>query len=334
MNDASDRKTNPAEPSASAQGAPEPVNYDSAERKVRGGLGFALACLVIVGAASFLSVVRMRQDAAWVQHTSEVIGHLESLLSTTTDAETGQRGYDVTEREQAEMKMRSQLARLGLLDRITRGRWSDLPQQRGVMIELQSDLAPDLPEVMGVESEIREALINLIFNAVDAMPKGGTLTLKTKTREGGPGASEEARSMVDVEVTDTGVGMAENTRRRCFEPFFTTKGERGTGLGLPMVYGVVQRHSADIEIESAVGKGTTVRLSFTRPALVTRAADPAATTQPLRARRSRVLVVDDDPILLKSLRDTLETDGHKVVAARRESTSSMRRTRAANRSTL
>ena len=104
---------------------------------------------------------------------------------------------------------------------------------------------------MGVESEIREALVNLVFNAVDAMPEGGTLTLRTKvshrpTRQ--PTASH-------VEVSDTGIGMDEDTRRRCLEPFFTTKGERGTGLGLAMVYGIVQRHSADIEIESARGQG-------------------------------------------------------------------------------
>jgi CheY-like chemotaxis protein len=109
------------------------------------------------------------------------------------------------------------------------------------------------------------------------------------------------------------MGMDEATRRRCLEPFFTTKGERGTGLGLAMVYGTMQRHSADIEIESAVGQGTTVRLSFAVPTVVagTREAATAYTVPaPLR-----ILVVDDDPLLLKSLRDALERAGHEIVPA-------------------
>ena len=124
---------------------------------------------------------------------------------------------------------------------LTRARWSDMPQQRGAVIDLRTELDPDLPAVFGVESEVREALTNLVFNAVDAMPDGGVLTLRTRST-GPPGAA--ARHAV-VEVADTGVGMDEDTRRRCLEPFFTTKGERGTGLGLAMVYGVSQRHGAE-----------------------------------------------------------------------------------------
>ena len=85
-------------------------------------------------------------------------------------------------------------------------------------------------------------------------------------------------------MSDTGIGMDDDTRRRCLEPFFTTKGERGTGLGLAMVYGIVQRHSADIEIESAVGKGTTVRLIFSVPAIAggRRPVQPQPAIQPCR----------------------------------------------------
>ncbi len=190
---------------------------------------------------------------------------------------------------------------------LSRARWSDMPQQRGVFIKVETHLAPELPCVMGVESEIREALVNLIFNAVDAMPEGGTLTLRTKTSPGAP-------RLVQVEVGDTGIGMDEDTQRRCLEPFFTTKGERGTGLGLAMVFGIVRRHNADIDIESTVGKGTTVRLSFPRPAVETAESASAATT-PRVPMRLRLLVVDDDPLIIKSLRDTLELEGHVVVTA-------------------
>lgn len=192
---------------------------------------------------------------------------------------------------------------------LTRARWSDMPQQRGIMIRALTELAPDLPKIMGVESEIREALTNLVFNAVDAMPEGGALTLRTRVAD-----ADSERAAVVVEVADSGIGMDEDTRRRCLEPFFTTKGERGTGLGLAMVFGMVQRHSAEIEIESAPGAGTTVRLVF---AVATAfPAEPGQPGEALKApSRLRLLLIDDDPILLKSLRDALEADAHVIVTA-------------------
>jgi CheY-like chemotaxis protein len=117
-----------------------------------------------------------------------------------------------------------------------------------------------------------------------------------------------------VEVSDSGMGMDEETRKRCLEPFFTTKGERGTGLGLAMVYGIVQRHGADIEIDSEVGKGTTVRLVFPTPTAPMHPVAPAAPPAVPKSRM-RILIVDDDPLLIKSLRDTLEGDGHLVTTA-------------------
>src|SRR5258706_6258253 len=195
---------------------------------------------------------------------------------------------------------------------LTRARWSDMAQQRGIAIEMRLELAADLPAIMGADNEIREALINLIFNAVDAMPNGGPLMLRTCVAREKPTLSGEppVRKFVQVEVIDTGIGMDEDTRRRCLEPFFTTKGERGTGLGLAMVYGTMERHSADIEIESAAGIGTTMRLSFaipTVPAVGAVASASAGAVPP-----QRILIVDDDPLVLKSLRDTLEADGHSV----------------------
>ena len=188
---------------------------------------------------------------------------------------------------------------------LTRARWSDIPLKAGVVIHVERELAPELPPFMGVESEIRDALTNLIFNAVDALPEGGRITLRTGI------AAKDASIFVDV--CDGGMGMDEDTRRRCLEPFFTTKGERGTGLGLAMVYGMVQRHSADIDIQSAVGQGTTIRLSFPRQTESVSPAGESAASAPVP--RLRLLVVDDDPLLLKSLRDILEVDGHDVTVA-------------------
>jgi signal transduction histidine kinase/ActR/RegA family two-component response regulator len=198
---------------------------------------------------------------------------------------------------------------------LTRARWSDLPQQRGVVIQLRTELAEELPDIMGSEVELREALINLIFNAADAMPEGGTLTLATRVATSDRPGGDCAARHVYVEVTDTGIGMDEETRRRCLEPFYTTKGERGTGLGLAMVYGTVQRHGAEIEIDSALGRGTTVRLMFpaAEQPLDARACTGAA--QPVLAQRLRILLVDDDPMLTHSLQDVLGQDGHEITVA-------------------
>jgi PAS domain S-box-containing protein len=197
---------------------------------------------------------------------------------------------------------------------LTRVRWSDVVQERGIVITPQIELAPALPAITGAESEIRDALTNLIFNAIDAMPDGGTLGVRTHVVAWRADAEVPADEGVAIEVSDTGVGMDEDTRRRCMEPFFTTKGERGSGLGLAMVYGMVRRHTAELDIESAPGRGTTVRMRFAVPAkgadsVVRLPADSAA------RRRLRLLIIDDDPVIIDALREILEGDGHVVAAA-------------------
>jgi signal transduction histidine kinase/ActR/RegA family two-component response regulator len=197
---------------------------------------------------------------------------------------------------------------------LTRARWSDMPLQKGIVIHLQTELSVELPDIMGAEVEIRDALTNLVFNAVDAMPDGGVVTVRTGAGLPESQSGGDSPPVVYVEVADTGVGMDEETRRRCLEPFYTTKGERGTGLGLAMVYGMVRRHSAQLEIDSAAGKGTRVRLCFA-PALT---ASLAAEHHPAALHASpglRLLLVDDDPLLIKSLREVLEEDGHSIVVA-------------------
>jgi len=186
---------------------------------------------------------------------------------------------------------------------LTRARWSDMPLQRGVVIRREMELDPTNPCVAGIESEIREALTNLVFNAVDAMHEGGTLRVRTRTTAAG---------RIRIEVQDTGIGMDAETRRRCLEPFFTTKGERGTGLGLAMVYGVAQRQNAELQVESAVGVGTTVSLDF--PGIVAVPAAKAARSA-LVVSHLNILLVDDDPLIIRSMQSILEEDGHTVTAA-------------------
>lgn len=187
---------------------------------------------------------------------------------------------------------------------LTRSRWRDQPQQRGIAIAMRTELQQPLSAILGQESEIRDALTNLIFNAVDAMPDGGTLTVRTRS----------SAETVQLEVADSGVGMDEETRRRCLEPFYTTKGERGTGLGLAMVYGMVRRHGAELEIDSTLHRGTTMRITFAA-AHAAAAAPSQVVTAEAASRPLSILIVDDDPLVLESLGATLGSDGHKVTAA-------------------
>ncbi|HKP78357.1 MAG TPA: ATP-binding protein, partial [Phenylobacterium sp.] len=186
---------------------------------------------------------------------------------------------------------------------LTRARWADMALQRGAVIVVETDLDPNLPLVLGMESEIREALTNVVFNAIDAMPDGGTLTVRS--------ALTDQPGWVRIDVADSGVGMDDEARRRCMEPFFTTKGERGTGLGLAMVYGVAQRHGAEVDVQSAPGEGTTFSLIF--PAATRAAAKNGGA--PDMPPRMRLLLVDDDPVLLKALSDALGADGHLITPA-------------------
>jgi CheY-like chemotaxis protein len=142
----------------------------------------------------------------------------------------------------------------------------------------------------------------MIFNAVDAMPEGGTITIRTAC-EGGA---------VRVEIADTGIGMSEEVRTRCAEPFFTTKGEHGTGLGLSMSFGILRRHEGKLEIDSIEGIGTTFRIEFPSCSAGLHAG-PSAAVQLRPAQR--VLVVDDDPVSLEVVTRFLRADLHEVVAA-------------------
>jgi len=186
---------------------------------------------------------------------------------------------------------------------LTEPKWRSQTQARGVTIEVTVELKAS-PFVAGEESALREVLTNLIFNAVDAMPDGGRIALET---------SMEAGDAV-IHVRDTGMGMSDVVRQRCLEPFFSTKGELGTGLGLSMVYGIVERHRGKLGIESVPGQGTTfiIRLPL---------ADNSAPSAPIVRDKERatfsldILIVDDEPGILEVVSAYLRCDGHMVATA-------------------
>jgi GAF domain-containing protein/ActR/RegA family two-component response regulator/anti-sigma regulatory factor (Ser/Thr protein kinase) len=184
---------------------------------------------------------------------------------------------------------------------ITEARWREDAMRRGVEFAVRTALTP-VPAVDGDPVELREAMTNLILNAVDAMPAGGTLTI----------ATAEIDDAVEVAVTDTGVGMSEAVRERIFDPFFTTKGPQGTGLGLSMTYGIISRHHATVAVESEEGRGSTFRLRFAASPNQPPASAGAAPAPPSPARL-RCLVVDDEESVGTVIGDVLHAVGHDAV---------------------
>ena len=187
---------------------------------------------------------------------------------------------------------------------LTRPRWETMPQKLGIVVKITTDVPDPCPRTTGDPSELREALVNLVFNAVDAMPEGGAVTLSVVPNEGA----------IAIHVTDTGTGMTKEQIEHAFEPFYTTKGEKGTGLGLAMVFGVMSRHAGTVDIQSDEGKGTTVRLVFPdQDETSSTVLGVNAISAPLMPLR--VLCVDDDRQIRESLSEVLTLDGHAVITA-------------------
>lgn len=185
---------------------------------------------------------------------------------------------------------------------LTRPRWQNELEARGVRIEAALELGT-IPMVAADPPSIREVLVNLILNAVDAMPGGGRIVLRTWAANGS----------VHCAISDTGIGMSSEVRRRVFEPFFTTKGVKSTGLGLSVNYGIIQRHGGELTIESGEGQGCTV--TFRLPVATRRTIRTVAAAEPPRPAALRVLLIDDDPAVRSVVADMLSEDGHRVAEA-------------------
>lgn len=195
--------------------------------------------------------------------------------------------------------------------------WRDIPQGQGHVIQVKTRFEEPLPQLYCNESEVREAMTNIILNSVDALPQGGEIVISGRpiTLSGPSGPAGLQRTHIVLEFKDNGIGMDEMTRQRCLEPFFSTKRQRGgSGLGLAMVYGAMERHEGHIEIESQRDKGTTIRLIFP----VRDLPKPREETAPLSSRNStslRLLCIDDEPLLRELLKEVLEFYHHEVELA-------------------
>jgi signal transduction histidine kinase/AmiR/NasT family two-component response regulator len=238
----------------------------------------------------FLNYIRMAG-----QDVTHIIARLREFYRQHEDAESLQR-LDLN-------------TLVGQVVDLTRPRWRDITQANGITVEVRTELAPEVPALVGIESEIREAFTNLVLNAVDAMPDGGKIILRTSAIHRDD--ADRTASHVIVDITDTGTGMSEEIRKRCLEPFFSTKGGRGTGLGLAMVYGVMQRHEGSVDIRSAPGQGTTFRLIFpVRDHL--HAAEAEGEETPAPVAPLRILCIDDEPLMRELMKEMLGREGHDV----------------------
>jgi len=184
---------------------------------------------------------------------------------------------------------------------ITRPRWEEKKVKGGVPLQLELELGP-VPVVMGRPAELNEVLTNLVLNAIDAMPKGGTLRIRTRLGD--------HRHAV-ITVADTGMGMSDDVRKKVFDPFFTTKGEEGTGLGLSVSHSIVERHGGDLKVDSRLGEGTT--FTITLPIGMNPTGEAAQSGEPGIERTGRILLVDNGPQVLTILGEMLKDAGHHVL---------------------
>ena len=184
---------------------------------------------------------------------------------------------------------------------MTRPRWKNAMEKHGHIIQFELDLGPKCFSKIHV-SDFREVLTNLVFNAVEAMPQGGTIAIKTKL----------SRDMVVIEVSDTGIGMSQEVAAKIFDPFYTTKGIGNSGLGLSVSWSLITRGGGEVQVKSKPGKGSvfTIRLPKAEsPQRVSAATDPGKATA-----EHRLLVVDDDEDVLWIIQDMLRFKGYRVVA--------------------
>jgi signal transduction histidine kinase/ActR/RegA family two-component response regulator len=187
---------------------------------------------------------------------------------------------------------------------ITQPRWRDQAQKKGIQVGLTTQLG-DISMIMGNPSELREVLTNIVFNAVDAMPNGGDLTVTTQP---------QSEDWVEVRIADTGIGMTEEVKRRVFDPFFTTKGVTNSGLGMSVSYGIIKRHGGEILIESELGNGTSFVIhlptGYGEEEAVVKEVTPGK-----ESRQARILVIDDEDSVRDVLSRMLKAKGHQVAVA-------------------
>ena len=191
----------------------------------------------------------------------------------------------------------------------TMPRWKNMAQSEGIKYNINMVGIIETPEVFCNPTELREVFVNLIHNSLDAMPDGGVITMATRCVEH---VGELKGDFIEITFSDTGKGMSEEVKRKIFDPFFTTRRPQGTGLGMSVTYGIMKRHSGNIEVESEVGKGATFTLHIPIRKEVVQRVVPSESVRKTEIKKLHVLVVDDEQEICVILETFLTGKGHTV----------------------
>jgi CheY-like chemotaxis protein/anti-sigma regulatory factor (Ser/Thr protein kinase) len=185
----------------------------------------------------------------------------------------------------------------------TKTRWKDETESKGIKIKIKKELSP-LPSIAGSASELREVFTNFINNALDAIPQGGEIKIRTCKED----------NYISIRVEDTGRGISEAIRDRIFDPFYTTKGPQSTGLGMSVSYGIITRHKGTISVDSQEGKGTTftIKIPIKEVEVVK---EEKFQGLPRKGRKGNILIVEDEEDIRRLLYEILTSDGHVVSTA-------------------
>jgi signal transduction histidine kinase/CheY-like chemotaxis protein len=249
----------------------------------------------ILGRAQLLR--RQTQDEAIIRNLEIIQTAAEDAAATVRRIQTFARKSPAREFERLEVG--------GLLNdavEITRTRWQNEARSRGLEYDVILNAGNGL-HTIGSASELREVFVNLIVNAVDAMPDGGKLKINCVANE----------SRLRLQFADNGTGMPEDVRQKIFDPFFTTKGAHGTGLGLSVSYSIIERHEGSISVASNIGKGTVFTIELPAAGVAEESVNEPATD--VESPKLSILVIDDEPAVRETLAEMLELMGHRVVLA-------------------
>jgi PAS domain S-box-containing protein len=237
-------------------------------------------------------------------HDEALVRNLEIIQTAAEDAAATVRRIQTFARKSAAKEFEV-LDVSGLLNdavEITRTRWQNEARLRGLDYEVILN-AESGQYTFGSASELREVFVNLIVNAVDAMPTGGKLSI----------GSERHAERLRLQFADTGTGMPDDVRQKIFDPFFSTKGAQGTGLGLSVSYSIIERHEGSISVASELGRGTTFTIEL--PAAEVKSESPEPPAETIEIPSLSILVVDDEPSVRETLAEMLEVMGHRVLLA-------------------
>ena len=229
---------------------------------------------------------------------------LEIIEKAALDGAETVRRIQEFSRRRADDKHFSQVNVNELLDNaveFTRAKWKDDAESKDIKINIKKDLS-DLPSIQGSASELREVFTNLINNAIDAMPRGGEIRIRSSINN----------SNVVITIEDTGEGIQEAVREKIFDPFFTTKGPQSSGLGMSVSYGIINRHRGNIRVNSVEGEGTIFTINLPIDVYGREIEEEKEEPAPEKGRKTRILVIDDEEEVSQLLSDILTSEGHEV----------------------